>query len=103
MAAFDRRNPGDIRHATAVFSGASVPAQTDPEQAITGFAVGSIPVGSLVISISKLTDQAGLSVVPGRKTVVADQVPGKFANVTIGAIVPTAGDTYDVLYVANAE
>ena len=75
---------------TTVLSPASVPANSTVEQVFTG--IPGVAVGDLV-SFTKPTDQAGLSIVGARVT-ANGTVAINFANDTITAIQPTASESY---------
>src|SRR5690348_13680469 len=103
MAAYDRRNPGDIFAFTITLSPAAVAANTSAEQIFSTAALlgaGKIPAGSILLEVNKPSAQAGLTLVTGRVS-SADNIALTFGNHTAGAITPTAGEGYLVVVIPN--
>lgn len=81
----------------ATLTPAQVAINTTAEQTFT---VPGLKVGDVVV-VNKPTAQAGLGIA-GARVSAADTLAINFANVTGGAITPTAGEVY-LVYVFRAE
>jgi hypothetical protein len=76
--------------ASVALTPAEVAINTTAEQTFT---VPGLRANDVIVGVSKPTTQAGLGIV-GYRVSAANTVAITFANVTGGAITPTAGETY---------
>lgn len=82
-----------FKYFSQALSPAQVAINTTAEQTFT---VTGLEVGDTIISVNKPTAQAGLGIV-GFRVSAANTLAITFANVTGGAITPTASEVYKIV------